>query len=55
MACSARLAIVRQMRLGGQRLLEVRYRFSIRRAGVGLGAGLPQIGQAFAPYLSRTA
>jgi hypothetical protein len=39
-----RLAIVGQMRQGSQRLLEVRYRFLIRRAGIRLGAGLPEIG-----------
>ena len=49
----AHLTIVRQMPQGRQCLLEVRCRFSIRRAGIGLGAGLPEIGQtAFCLYLS---
>ena len=47
-----RLAVVRQMRQGGQRLHEVRCRFSHRRAGICLGAGLPEISQGFSPYLS---
>jgi hypothetical protein len=38
------LTTLGQMRQGDQRLLEVRYRFSKRRAGVRLGAGLPEIG-----------